>query len=162
SKLPPQLRTRIAEATSGPEISPDYFVYRLEGPGLKVVGIACGALGVGLVVLLGVGRVAPFSHRYWGSTEVVLGGLGAFFAAWMVIANAIRIRALKRSGMKSAVVVSPILIAKTGLDGEPVEAFYLRELTHPNVTHHHTNGAYTHTAVRLRFLNGALNFDIRS
>src|SRR5581483_6908254 len=36
------------------------------------------------------------------------------------------------------------------------------DLVQPSFTHHHTNGSYTHTAVRLRFKEGTLNFDIRN
>ncbi|MEZ0229752.1 MAG: hypothetical protein ACAI25_14085, partial [Planctomycetota bacterium] len=86
----------------------------------------------------------------------------SFFAAWLMIAQAMRRRALTRSQIKPAIVASPLLMARTGIDGEPIQLHYLRDLVNPAFTHHHTNGSYTHTAVRLQFKDGHLDFDIRS
>ncbi len=162
SKLSPTLASRIGEATSGPELSPDFFVHKTEAASFKMVAAAFGLGGVALVALAAVARISPVSRGYWQSPEIVIGLAFGFFSAWLMIAQAIRIRALKRSTIKPAIVASPILIGQTGIDGEAITLFYLRDLVNPSFTHHHTNGAYTHTAIKIQFKDGMLEFDIRN
>ncbi|MBK8979528.1 MAG: hypothetical protein IPM29_26810 [Planctomycetes bacterium] len=155
-------RDELARVTRAAEPARNQLVLQLERARGKRSAVVVGSvLLAGLAAVVGFGMYRETSRLEFGEGPLlVMSGIGFLFAA-MVVFNRQRLKLLRRSQLQPAVVISPLHVARTGLDHEPAQLGYLFELRDIGITHHHTNGAYTHTSFRLEFPGDTLRFDVR-
>jgi hypothetical protein len=136
--------------------SAEHFVHAIEGRGGKIFAVVFG-----LLVLIG-GTLLAIGVDTWEMPAHPVIAVGFLLFTMLVVFNFARARLFGRSKVRPAIVGTPILMAKTGLDHEPVAMHYHKDLQKPEITHHHHNGSYTHTSFVFSYTTGALNFDIRN
>ena len=153
--LPDPVRAHLAELTRGAH-SQEVFVVPTEGGAGKIVAVVFGILIV--LATLTISILAPI----WEGPAAGFVAGGILLGLLLTLFKLARWRSYRRSVVRPAIVATPILIAKCGLENEPVELHYHKDLTTPNIVHQHYNGAYTHTSFGLVYSTGWLNFTIHN
>jgi hypothetical protein len=155
SALPLAVRESLVAATSSPAAPEDHVVISTETIRWKRVAAVFGAL-----VVLGLVAFAAIENSRWREGETVALAAGIAVGALIFVSFFYRARAVEKSPVKPALIFTPIIAAKTGLDRDPVEIYYLKDLSNTDIVHHSTNGVYTHTTFDLTFQGGRLTFGV--
>lgn len=121
--------------------------------GLPMVSLVASSAIVAAVLI-----VAFEDPKPWGAVEalgmaLLLLGLAVWFGY-----SARATLAVLRNPLKAFTTIHPLFLLR--VRGDRIRAYSLFHLTKLEATHHHTNGAYTHTAVSIWFGNELVNVSL--
>lgn len=156
-QLPPAVQDQLAALTKPAAAAPPHVrVVSLGGIGGNVAGIVFG-----LLLAIGAVVVGCTDHR-WRTPVPGVVLIGALLGAMLVVFQAAGARRVRRSRTRPAFVATPIIAAYVETDRQPIRMHYLKDLKDFKATHHHHNGAYTHTAFHFQFAGGAIDVPVSS
>jgi len=159
-ELPATVQERLSQLTRGTnaarESAAEVCVVPTASATLQSLGAALGILVAGGALVYGV------TLGSWNGEYAIFLAALTFGGTWLALSQGRGVWEHGQSAVHPSIVATPILLAQVGLEKDPVQMHYLRDIREFNATHQHFNGGYTGTDFRCAFADGVLLFKIKS
>ena len=158
-RLPEHIQVQLEKLTKGSP--PDFFIVKMQSVRSLIAAVIAAGFAL-LIVLFGVATTMGLFYEVtaWSLKGAALAA-GALFVGIVFSIYAITgLVSFRRSRVQPAIIFSPILVARTDLDCDPVQMHYLADLQDVSITHNLTNGVYQNTFFSFKFSDGPLFFSM--